>query len=135
MLTYSDFCNFFTFNGCANNLDAQHVFDYLCLPENIHSMIIFSELELPAISGIVIKLERQFANLPYFSLTDYRKRQIVGRMIKFILSHFGYLPVAGGLDERSKLRNFSQATLFKTASVYQYHPELFPQNTLSINIV
>lgn len=135
MLTYSDFCSFYSFNGCTNNLDAQQIFEYLCMPKNIHSMIIFSDLELPAISGIALKLESHFANLPNFSLTDYRKRQIVGRMIKFILSHFGYYPIAGGLDERAKLRNFSKATLFKTASVYQYQTDPAPLNSLLINIV
>lgn len=119
MLTYQAFCNSFNFKNCIGNLDAQNVFDFLCIPENIYSMIIFSELKLPAISGIVGELESKFANVPQFPLTDHRNRQVVGRMARFVLEHFGYSPLIGGLDERAKLRNFSNAKLFVTASVYE----------------
>ena len=133
MLNYQDFCNSFTFKNCTGNLDAQNVFDFLCLPENIHNMIIFSELKLPAISGIVSQLESQFANAPQFPLTDHRNRQVVGRMVRFILKHFGYGPFAGGLDERAKLRNFSYAKLFVTASVYEKKNP--PINSIVVNII
>lgn len=133
MLTYSDFCNSFTFKNCVGNNDAKNVFDFLCRPENIYSMIIFTNLKLPAISGIVKDLENIFANAPLFSLTDHKNRQIVGRMAKFILSHFGYAPIVGGLDERAKLRNFSEAKLFKTASVYELKNT--PTNSIVMKIV
>ena len=133
MLTYPDFCNTFSFKNCKGNLDAQNVFDFLCKPENIYSMIVFSDLKLPAISGIVSHIEQNFANAPQFPLDDYKNRQTVGRMAKFILSHFGYEPIVGGLDERAKLRNFSNANMFKTASVYEKKNP--PINSITMNII
>ena len=133
MLTYQDFCKSFAFKNCAGNTDAQKVFEFLCIPENIYSMIIFSGLKLPAISGIVSELESQFANVPQFPLTDHRNRQVVGRMAKFILKHFGYETIAGGLDERARLRNFSNAKFFVTASVYE--KKKTPTNSISMTII
>ena len=133
MFTYVDFCNSFAFKNCAGNTDAQNVFDFLCRPETIHNMMVFTNLELPAISGVAKDLENMFANAPLFPLTDPQNRQIVGRMVKFILEHFGYKPLAGGLDERARLRNFSEAKLFKTASVYELKNT--PSNSIVMNII
>lgn len=132
-LTYNAFTCTFTFSGCTGNSDANAVFDFLCLPENIHSMIVCSNLKLPALSGIVKELEDRFSAAPQFPLTDNRNRQIVGRMTKFILNHFGYEPCAGGSNDRMKLRNFSEAKLFKTASVYVLNNT--PVNFISMQIV
>lgn len=118
MITYTDFCKSFVFKHSAGNSDAQAVFDFLSKPENIHNMIVFTNLKLPAISGIVQDLENTFSAAPLFPLTNDRNRQIVGRMVKFILEHFGYAPSVGGPRSRTALRNFSEAKLFKTASVY-----------------
>lgn len=133
MLTYQAFCQSFSFKNCTGNLDAQNIFDFLCKPENIHNMIVFSDLKLPAISGIVSQIEEKFANASQFPLDDYRNRQTVGRMAKFVLGHFGYEPIAGGLDERAKLRNFSNAKLFVTASVYE--KKKAPTNSISMKII
>lgn len=133
MLTYMDFCDSFKFKNCVGNSDAQAVFDSLCEPENIYNMMVFTKLKLPAISGIVKDLENKFSNSTLFPLTDYKNRQIVGRMVKFILSHFGYKPSVGGLDERANLRNFSNAKLFKTASVYELKNT--PANSIVMRIV
>ena len=113
MLTYANFCSSFTFKNCVGNSDAQAVFDSLCKPENIYNMISFTNLKLPAISGIAKNLER--------------------RMVKFILGHFGYEPLVGGLDERARLRNFSEAKLFKTASVYELKNA--PINSIVMQII
>ena len=67
-----------------NNTGAQDVFDFLNEPANIHNMIIFSNLGLPALSGLVSDLEKKFANDPDFPLSDFRHRQVVGKMIKYI---------------------------------------------------
>lgn len=133
MLTYVDFCNSFAFKNCARNNDAQNVFDFLCRPEIIHNMMVFTNLELPAISGVTKNLENTFANAPLFPLADPQNRQIVGRMVKFILGHFGYEPLVGGLDERARLRNFSGAKLFKTASVYGLKST--PSNSIVMKII
>lgn len=133
MLIYADFCSSFTFKNCVGNSDAQAVFDSLCKPENIYNMISFTNLKLPAISGIAKNLESSFAHAPQFPLTDHKNRQIVGRMVKFILGHFGYEPLVGGLDERARLRNFSEAKLFKTASVYELKKT--PTNSIVMQII
>lgn len=114
MFNFTDF----TSTDLLNNSGASNVFDFLSEPLNIHSLIIFSDLGLPAISGIASTLEDNFSNDPTFPLSDFRNRQTTGRMVKFILGHFGYTPQTGGLDERARLRNFSNASNFKTASVY-----------------
>lgn len=117
MVTYDDFCKGSSGNWLVN-ADARAVFDFLCQPENIHRMIVMSELGLPALGGVVKTLESKFANIANFPLSNFTNRQTVGKMVKRILREFGYEPVAGGLDERTQLRNFMGAELFKTSSVY-----------------
>ena len=60
MLTYQDFCKTYAFENCQTNTDAYDVFDFLCDPGNIYNMTIFSDLALPAISGLVENLENTF---------------------------------------------------------------------------
>jgi hypothetical protein len=116
-MTFQEFCEKHRQN-LQNNVDAQQVFDFLASPSTINKMIVFSEAGLPAISGIVSYLEQNYSNSPAFPLSDFRNRQIVGKMVKYILGFYGYTPQAGGLDERAKLRSFSKSKYFKTASVY-----------------
>ena len=116
-MTFQNFCNNYNQN-LITNTDAENVFSFLSKPSIIGNMIAFCGVGLPAISGIVAILERNYANTTAFPLTDFRNRQIVGKMVKYILSFYGYTPQTGELDERAKLRNFSNSTYFKTASVY-----------------
>lgn len=132
MMTYNDFCGKASAK-LVNNPDAEAVFDFLCIPENIHNMIVISELGLPAISGIVKEIEKKFGNAPAFPMTDPTSRQIVGRMAKYILGKFGYEPVVQERGERVKLRDFTGAELFKTASVYAQTKQ--PVYSLNIQIV
>lgn len=131
--SYTLFCSSYSFKNGANNTDAQAVFNFLCKPENIHSMTIFANLNLPVISGIVKELENNFSNTTQFPLTNRTNRQTVGRMIKFILGHFGYVPTIGSPDARAKLRNFSEATLFKMCSLYEFQNT--PVNSISMKII
>ena len=132
MMCYKDFCKKNSAK-LKNNTDAEAVFDFLCNPKNINNMIVISNLGLPAISGIVKEIENKFGNAPAFPMTNFTNRQIVGRMVKYILEKFGYEPVAKGLDERAKLRDFTGAKLFKTASVYAQTKQ--PVYSLNIQIV
>lgn len=116
-MTFQNFCNTYNQNLIANT-DAQNVFSFLSKPSTIHNMMAFCEVGLPAISGIVSTLEDNYANAITFPLIDFRNRQLVGKMVKYILDFYGYTPQTGGLDERAKLRNFSKSQYFKTASVY-----------------
>lgn len=118
MLTYKGFCDEARFDSEGKNRDAMRVFDYLCRPETIHSMIVFSEVGLPAFSGIANRLEKDFADAPQFPLRKLPNRQVVGKMAKFVLGHFGYEPVQESAKKNVKLREFSQAKLFGQSAVY-----------------
>lgn len=118
MLSYKDFCAHNAFDKVGKNTDAMQVFDYLCHPETIHNMIVFSDVGLPAFSGIAKELEKNFSNAPLFPMTELKNRQVAGKMAKFILEHFGYEPVAENVKKNVKLREFSQAKLFGQSTIY-----------------
>lgn len=132
-MTYSNFCAQYNFRGCVGNADAQLVFDYLSQPQTVANMLVFSDIGLPALSGIAHILEQNYAHAAAFPLSDFRNRQIVGRMVCFILEHFGYKKVSGGVSKDTRLRDFSKANLFKTCSVYQLMTT--PVHTIQMRIV
>lgn len=101
-----------------NNIGCQSIFDYLSSPSTVNNMIIFSNVGLPALSGIAEHLESSYANDPDFPLSSHHNRKHVGKMVKYILDFYGYTPVGGGLEDRAYLRNFSNANHFKTCSIY-----------------
>lgn len=113
-----------------DTIGAKKVFDFLAEPANIHNLVIFSELNLPALSGLVFVLEEKFGNEATFPLTDFRNRQLVGRMTKYILDFYGYTPCASGLGDKTQLKGFTRAKLFKTAACYSLTKE--PQLELVI---
>lgn len=133
MLTYQDFCKHYNFKGCVGNTDAINIFNYLIKPETISNMIVFSDIGLPAISGIANILETNYSNAVNFPLTNFNNRQTTGRMVRFILGHFGYEKVSGGLDKEARLRDFSKAKLYKTSSVYKLSTT--PINAISMQII
>lgn len=116
-MTYIDFCNTNNKN-IINNKEAQEVFKFLAKPINVLNMTAFSDVGLPAITGLVSKIEDDYENSTTFSILNHKNRQLVGKMIKYILSFYGYEPIIGGLDERARLRNFSKAGYFKTGAIY-----------------
>lgn len=101
------------------NQDAELLFNFLTLPETIAKMINFSELRLPALSGIVRTIEENFSSSKDFPLSNQTNRQVVGRMISFILEYFGYAPIRNLKSSETRLRNFSNATIFKTSMIYE----------------
>lgn len=104
-------------NDLEYNQHAREIFEFLSLPENAAEMIIFSDIGLPALSGTAFKLEDNFADSENFPLSNNYNRTIVGRMVRYILSFYGYSPSSNPNDKR--LRKFSGAELFKTAAVYE----------------
>ena len=88
-MTFQDFCDKYNQN-LKNNVDAQKLFDFLATPSTIHNMMVFSQVGLPAISGIIPHLEQNFGNSPTFPLSDFRNRQTTGKMVKYILGFYGY---------------------------------------------
>lgn len=105
-------------NKIADNEDAKKIFDYLCLPKCVYNMIIFSKIGLPAITGIAKELEDLYGNSKTFPLSNDRSKQVIGKMISYILSFYGYSPVVVKSNEK-RLRKFVGARYFKSSSVYQ----------------
>lgn len=107
-----------------DNIDTRAIMDFLSLPESVNKMIIASEMGLPAITPIVKELENRFENSGLSPLHHDGKnqnavhRQNVGRMIKFVMAQFGYIPIDGGLSERARIPKFAQSKHFSTAAIY-----------------
>ena len=101
------------------------IFQYLSDPNTVNKMIVASDMGFPAIAAIVQDLENTFTATSTFPVTTVGSnknavaRQNVGRMIKFIMRLYGYLPVAGRLSERAKIPNAVGAKFFATGAVYQ----------------
>lgn len=108
-----------------DNVDTRAIMDFISLPESVNKMIIASEMGLPAITPIVKELEERFENSNLSPLHHQGKnqnavhRQNVGRMIKFVMAQFGYLPVDGGLSERARIPKIAQSKHFSTSAIYE----------------
>lgn len=117
--------DFFARSKIEPNQDAQDIMDFLSSSENVNKMIVASDMGLPAITPVVAELERRFENCKLFPLNHEGKnqnaanRQNIGRMIKFIMSYYGYIPIAGGLSERARIPKFANSNHFTTAAVYR----------------
>lgn len=115
------------------NPGAKDVYDFLTTPEIICAMLLISRNGLPALSAVVEQLEKNFQASTTFPLNDFRNRQSVGKMVKYILEKFGYSPIANGLDKRAQLQGWTNASLFKTAAVYAPSTDA-PQYNISVEI-
>ena len=102
------------FKGLVGNHDAEKIFDILNEDEQIFEAVSASEDGLPALLPSVKKIEDFVSKNSdgSFPMTDTNKK-IVGRMQKFVLEPFGYLPkkITGKPVE---------STIFKTATCYEY---------------
>lgn len=94
MLSYQDYIN--QVRGAVDNPGAKRIFEYLSQPERIAGMCFVSDFELPAISAVARCLEQQFCDDVDFPLDAVGNRQQVGRMIRYILSEFGYEQARSG---------------------------------------
>lgn len=91
--TYADFIA--ENPNCSNyeyNPDAKKVFDFLNQDSMIIKMAEFADQEKPALAGCVFELEQFFdsMNNPSVDFNDGFTRTVVGRMVKTILTPFGY---------------------------------------------
>ena len=108
-----------------DNNDTRAIMDFISSPRSVNKMIVASEMGLPAITPIVKELENKFANSNLSPLHHNGKnqnavhRQNVGRMIKFVMAQFGYIPVDGGLSERARIPKFANSQYFSTAAIYK----------------
>ena len=121
MLIFKEFCAHNNV-GLIGNVGAERVYSRLTDPEAITKMTNASDLGLPALSGIARILEDEFEDDPDFPLGDFKNRQQVGRMIKHILGHFGYVPEVTGLPSKNgntALRDFCRNRLFRTGAIFK----------------
>lgn len=122
-----------------DNCDTRAIMDFLSSPQSVNKMLVASEMGIPAITPIVKELEDKFANSQLSPLHHNGKnqnavhRQNVGRMIKFVMAKFGYVPVDGGLSERARIPKFANSQHFSTAAIYKKLKE--PCYTVNVEIV
>lgn len=108
-----------------DNSDTRAIMDFISSPESVNKMIVASEMGLPAITPIVKDLENKFEYSRLSPLHHEGKnqnavhRQNVGRMIKFVMAQFGYIPVDGGLSERARIPKFAKSKHFSTSALYE----------------
>ena len=79
-------------SGYVDNVDAQKIFDFLNQDDMIIKMIEFAEQDKPALAGCVLELEQFYdtINNPMIDFNSEFPRTAVGRMVKTILTPFGY---------------------------------------------
>lgn len=117
--------NEYFIGSSIDNKDTRAIMEFLSSSESVNKMIIVSELGLPAITPVVKELEEKFSDSDLSPLHHEGEnqnavhRQNVGRMIKFVMAQFGYIPVAGGLCERARIPKFANSKHFSTAAVYE----------------
>lgn len=103
----------------------EEVMDFLVKPESVYKMIIASEMGLPVLTLIGGELERKFdaqSNFPVVYLGNDKNptaRQNVGRMVKVVMSQYGYTPVDGGLSEQARIPAVSGTDYFSTSGIYK----------------
>lgn len=108
-----------------DNSDTRAIMDFLSSAQSVNKMIVASEMGIPAITPIVKELETRFANSQLSPLHHNGKnqnavhRQNVGRMMKFVMAQYGYVPVDGGLSERARIPKFANSQYFSTSAIYE----------------
>ena len=97
------------------NSDAMAIFDLLSRDESIIAMIDASEARRPALAACVDHVEAYFDSLvsPALDLRDEFTRQAIGRMVKTVLSPFGYeVTVQKDLPRASNSKYFTSASCY-----------------------
>ena len=108
-----------------DNSDTRAIMNFLSSAQSVNKMIVASEMGIPAITPIVKELEIRFANSKLSPLHHNGKnqnavhRQNVGRMMKFVMAQYGYVPVDGGLSERARIPKFANSQYFSTSAIYE----------------
>lgn len=116
--------NFFASSKIQRNNDTEEMLKFLLQPKSIDRMMIASDFELPALTFVVKDLEKKFKdcnNAPLNHKGQHQNavnRQNIGRMVKYIMQEFGYVPIDGKLSERARLPKFSGSECFSTSAVY-----------------
>ncbi len=100
------------FKRLESNETLAEVFDFLCNKESVEAMIAFTEQERPAMEGLIDKIEETFPEDELFDICfNYRHRQILGSMIRYIMGHYQYWP--------GKAKSLKKGSHIKTAIVFK----------------
>lgn len=98
------------------------IMEFITEPESIEAMILMSEMGQPALSGIVKKLEEQFAFSDFPLHRDARdknapNRRNIGWMVKYVMREFGYTPT-GEEPLQSRIGRYSGSKYFGYSAIY-----------------
>lgn len=74
----------------SDNKVAEEIYNLLADGENIYRMMIFSEIEIPALAASITKIEDLYGEQEQFELNNSFVKQTMGVMVKDILRAFGY---------------------------------------------
>lgn len=97
----------------SDNQVAKEIYELLADGENIYRMMIFSEIEIPALAASITKIEELYGDQEKFELNNSFVKQTMGVMVKDILRAFGYDNIKSK-DIPKGLSNF-----VNTAAVYK----------------
>ena len=127
-----------TAKSLVGNTDAEAVFEFLSSAENVTRMLMFSDLDYPALAPVAKELEDKFAGAPGFLLIGKEganNRRSVGRMVRAILREYGYGVKKTSLEKGANLSEASdrhpipsnlKCNHFKTAAIYgKKHPPIY----------
>lgn len=98
-----------------DDLDAKGIFDILTQKQNILGMIKMSQFKKPALAACVKEIENYIddKNSSTINLDDHFTRQMIGRMIRTIMTKYGY-----NVDAQKEMPKNSNSKYFKSASTY-----------------
>lgn len=94
-----------------NNTEAQAVFDILNEDSQIYAAILATENGKPALSASIKKIEEYISDNKSDFFASNFERQAVGRMQKFVLAPFGYVP--------NEIKKSVNSTIFTVATCYE----------------
>ena len=126
-------------NGTKKGVE--RMVEYLASPEIVNRMIIASELGLPALTLIARDLESKFDENSTFPVVVFENdanataRHNVGRIIKFVLGKYGYVPVSDKLEERTRIPAIANAKYFSTCAVYAKDESIVAELTIVVDSV
>ena len=103
----------------ANNVDARAIFEIIKRKDNVLKMMSFSEHDKPALAACVKEIETYVDEqlLPSIDLNDDFTKKAIGRMVKTVLTPYGYI-----VGRQRDIPQKCQSKYFSTASCYLYSP-------------
>lgn len=96
-----------------DNKIAKKIYNLLAKGKTIYRMMVFSELEIPALAAAISEIEGLYGGQKIFNLNHSFSKQTMGVMVKDILRSFGY----DNTKSKDIPKGLSQYV--KTAAVYK----------------